>query len=128
MGAAGGLISRDLIRDGGGKGRDGMEVGSSASALLLGALSIAALHALIPSHWLAFAVVARAQRWPMRRTLSLTALAGAGHVLMTIVLGIAVAAVGKSLLRSIPPALEHAAAAGSLILLGLWFALPSLRG
>jgi nickel/cobalt exporter len=100
----------------------------SAGALLLGTLSIAALHALIPSHWLAFAVVGRAQRWSMRRTLRVTALAGAGHILMTMALGLLIATVGKALWRAIPPQAEHAATAIVLIALGLYFIVPSLRG
>ncbi len=94
----------------------------------MGTLSIAGLHALIPSHWLAFAVVGRRQRWTVRRTLLVTTLAGAGHILMTIVFGLVLAAVGKQLQRAIPPQLEHGATAVLLILLGLYFAVTALRG
>ena len=100
----------------------------SIVALLLGTLSIAALHALIPSHWLAFALVGRAQRWTIRRTLTVTALAGTGHVMLTILLGLLIAGAGKKLLQSIPPQTEHAATAILLILLGVYFAYPALRG
>jgi hypothetical protein len=105
-----------------------MNPNATIGAMLLGTLSIAAMHALIPSHWLAFAVVGRAQRWTMRHTLFVTALAGSGHILITVVLGLLLAVVGKELHRAIPPPLEHAATAGLLILLGLYFALPALRG
>jgi len=100
----------------------------SLPALLLGTLTIAALHALIPSHWLAFALVGRAKRWPVRRTLLVTALAGTGHALLTTVLGLLVASVGKGLQRAIPPQAEHAATGGILILLGLYFVYPAVRG
>lgn len=100
----------------------------SFPALLLGTLTIAALHALIPSHWLAFALVGRAKRWPMRRTLLVTMLAGTGHALLTTVLGLLVATIGKGLQRAIPPQAEHAATGGILILLGLYFVTPALRG
>lgn len=99
----------------------------SVLALLLGALSIAALHALIPSHWLAFALVGRAQQWTVRRTLIVTALAGTGHVLLTVSLGMILAFMRKGLLRAIPPAAEHAATTGLLIALGLYFAVTGLR-
>src|SRR5580698_882069 len=95
--------------------------GRSVPALLLGTLTIAALHALIPSHWLAFALVGRAQRWPMHRTLRITVLAGSGHALLTMVLGLLVAGAGKELQHAIPPQLEHAATGGILVLLGLYF-------
>jgi len=100
----------------------------SLPALLLGTLTIAALHALIPSHWLAFALVGRAKHWPTRRTLLVTMLAGSGHALLTTVLGLLVASVGKGLQSAIPPQAEHAATSGILILLGLYFLLSTLRG
>lgn len=95
---------------------------------MLGAFSIAAMHALIPSHWLAFAIVGRSQHWATRRTLTIAALAGSGHILLTIVLGLILAAMGKELHRAIPPQLEHGATAGLLIALGVYFLWPSLRG
>lgn len=101
---------------------------ASLPALLLGTLTIAALHALIPSHWLAFALVGRTQRWSRRRTLLVTMLAGSGHALLTIVLGLLVATIGKGLLHTISPRAEHAATSGVLILLGLFFLFPVLRG
>jgi nickel/cobalt exporter len=100
----------------------------SIPALLLGTLTIAALHALIPSHWLAFALVGRAKRWPIHRTLRVTVLAGTGHALLTMILGLLVAGAGKELEHAIPPKLEHAATGGVLILLGLYFIAPALRG
>lgn len=90
-------------------------------ALLLGTLSIAALHALIPSHWLAFALVGRSQRWTLRKTLTVTALAGGGHVLMTLLLGLVVSGAGKALQKAIPEHTEHAVTALLLILLGGYF-------
>jgi nickel/cobalt exporter len=99
----------------------------SLAAMLLGTISIAALHALIPSHWLAFAIVGRARRWPMRRTLTVTLLAGSGHVLLTTVLGFVVAFAGKALIQLIPPQAEHAATAGLLIVLGAYFVASAQR-
>ena len=72
-----------------------MGIDRPLGALLAGAVSIAALHALIPSHWLAFAVVGRRQNWTARRTLTVTALAGLGHALLTIALGLLLASAGK---------------------------------
>ncbi len=102
--------------------------GHSLAALLLGTVSISALHALIPSHWLAFAVVARARQWTLRRALLVTFLAGSGHILLTIALGIGVMFAGKALTRLIPPQIEHAATAALLIALGIYFVVSCLRG
>lgn len=101
---------------------------NTLSGLLLGTFTIATLHALIPSHWLSFALVGRANRWPIRRTLMVTMLAGSGHALLTTVLGLLVAGVGKGLQRAIPPQAEHALTASVLILLGIYFLAPALRG
>lgn len=52
------------------------------------------LHAALPTHWLPFVLVSRAQKWSTGRTLGVTLLAGLGHVGLTIVLGVAVVAAG----------------------------------
>ena len=100
----------------------------SLGALLAGTVSIAALHALIPSHWLAFAVVGRRQKWSARRTLTVTALAGLGHILLTITLGMVLAGAGKEIAKKIPPVLEHAVSACLLIALGIYFVVSARRG
>jgi ABC-type nickel/cobalt efflux system permease component RcnA len=50
--------------------------------------TVAFLHAAIPTHWLPFVVAARAQRWNKPKTLAVTGVAGAGHVLFTTALGV----------------------------------------
>ncbi len=64
-------------------------------AALVGVFTVALLHALIPSHWLCFVVVGRAQGWRTRKTLAVAAAAGLLHVSSTILLGVA----GASLLQ-----------------------------
>lgn len=105
-------------------------MGSSGTigAMLVGTLSISAMHALIPSHWFSFAVIARAQKWTVGRTLIITLLAGCGHVGLTVVLGFLLAFVGKEFHQYIPEKWEHLASAGTLIALGLYFAVPNLWG
>ena len=102
----------------------------STGALFLGALLIATLHALIPSHWLVFALVGKSQRWTLRRTLRITALAGFGHIFSTIVLGIMVSAAGKYVwgLDKIPERFAHSMTAFALIGLGAAFFISGIRG
>ena len=100
----------------------------SITALLLGAFSIAAVHALIPSHWLAFAVVGRARGWTRSWTVTVALMAGAGHVALTIALGLLVAAAGKSLQAAIPHEAESLASGVLLIALGLYFVASGIRG
>lgn len=56
--------------------------------------AVAFLHAALPTHWLPFVLVGRAQKWTAGRTLGVTLLAGLGHVGLTILLGLAVVAAG----------------------------------
>ncbi len=109
------------------KERDPLPNDRSAMVLLALAFSNALLHALIPSHWLSFAVVGRANRWPMRMTLGVTALAGAGHITITIALGLAVARISKAIAVHLPAFVEHAAASAALILLGVLFLVRGMR-
>ena len=99
----------------------------SAVVLLALAFSNSLIHALIPSHWLSFALVGRANRWPVRRTLAITAAAGAGHVAITVALGLVVVAAGKQLADRIPAWVEHGAAAATLMLLGAAFLVRASR-
>src|SRR4051812_49545046 len=54
-------------------------------------LAVAFIHAAIPTHWLPFVVVARAQGWSRSRALLMVTLCSGGHVLMTTALGVALA-------------------------------------
>ena len=54
-------------------------------------LTVALLHAALPTHWLPFVLAGRRQKWTHKKTLAITALAGSGHVLFTIAIGAAIA-------------------------------------
>jgi putative Mn2+ efflux pump MntP len=56
-------------------------------ATLILTFTLALMHTLLPSHWLCFVLVARAQRWNLRRTQMVAMGAGGAHVLLTAVLG-----------------------------------------
>lgn len=86
------------------------------AVLLISTFTVALLHTLIPSHWLCFVVVGRAQGWRTRKTLAVTALAGFLHVLSTFVVGVAVAAFGKAYFERSEHTLEQLS---GLILIGL---------
>ncbi len=68
-------------------------------ALLAGTALLSVFHALIPSHWLPVIAVARREHWATRQTLSVTLLAGAAHVLSTVLLGAIFAAIGGTLAK-----------------------------
>lgn len=60
-------------------------------ALGASGLAVAFIHAAIPTHWLPFVVVAKAQGWSRGRALAMVTLCSGGHVLMTTVLGVGLA-------------------------------------
>ena len=88
------------------------------SIALLSTFTLALLHTLIPSHWLCFVLVGRAQGWPRRKTLTVTALAGLLHVASTVTLGIALTLLGRTLLDQDHEHLLERSSAFILIALG----------
>jgi nickel/cobalt transporter (NicO) family protein len=66
-------------------------------SLLTGTLILAAIHALIPNHWLPLVAVAKAEGWKRREITTVTLLAAAAHVFGTVVLGIILGRIGAEL-------------------------------
>lgn len=66
-------------------------------SLLTGTLILAAIHALIPNHWLPLVAVAKAEGWKKKEITTVTLLAAGAHVFGTIVLGIVLGYIGKEL-------------------------------
>jgi hypothetical protein len=93
---------------------------------LVSVFTIALLHTLIPSHWLCFVLVGRAQGWPRRKILGITAAAGAVHVATTVTLGIALAALGRSLMEEHHERLLERVSAFTLIALGALYLVSHL--
>ncbi|XP_041989647.1 uncharacterized protein LOC121741021 isoform X2 [Salvia splendens] len=67
-----------------------MEGGITAEELstIGGIATVSLLHSFIPTHWLPFSIVGRAQKWTLSRTLLVTAFGAVLHVLSTSLLGI----------------------------------------
>jgi nickel/cobalt transporter (NicO) family protein len=86
-----------------------------AMALVAAAISIGSIHTLAPDHWVPFAALARAQRWPARRTAFITAACGLGHVTGSVALGLSSVFLGVELLERFGQRLESAS---GLLLIG----------
>ena len=95
--------------------------------LVVTGFTVAFLHAAIPTHWLPFVVAARAQQWKRPKTLAITGVAGAGHVLFTIALGVLVVWGGMAINSRIGR-LFPLIAGGALIALGLFYLVRQIRG
>ena len=96
------------------------------TTLALAAVSIGALHALAPDHWIPIAAVGRARGWSVGRTARVALLCGFGHVTVSVLLGLAALATGAAAMRSLG---DHAAALSGVLLVGFGvaYALWGLR-
>lgn len=96
-------------------------------ALIAAAAGVGFGHAILPDHWMPLAVVGRAQRYPLARIARLSGLAGLAHVLVSLVLGVVIVAVGLQFRSSISDA-EDAIVGGLLIATGVAFGVFELVG
>lgn len=71
---------------------------SQSTILIITAASIGFLHTLLgPDHYIPFIAMSRAGKWSKSKTLLITILSGAGHVLSSVILGIIGAFAGITL-------------------------------
>lgn len=89
-------------------------------SLLLGGFVTAFLHAALPTHWLPFVLVGRAQRWSLATTLWSVLAAGLAHIAVTAVVGGLIVAAGLALDRWVAGVLPWLSA-GLLFVLGLFY-------
>jgi nickel/cobalt transporter (NicO) family protein len=69
-------------------------VSATGPALLAAAAGVGFGHAILPDHWVPLAVLGRTRRYPLFRIARLSGLAGVAHVLVSIVLGAVIIAIG----------------------------------
>jgi nickel/cobalt exporter len=99
---------------------------AATAAIAVTAATVGSLHALAPDHWVPFAALARAQRWPAGRTVRITLLCGFGHVTGSVLLGVAGILFGLELVSALGRRFESW---GGLLLVGfgIAYALWGLR-
>lgn len=96
-------------------------------SLVGGGLIAAFLHAALPTHWLPFVLVGRAQRWSLGRTLGSVAAAGLAHVATTAVLGGLLVAAGLALDQWIAGIMPHISALMLFAFGGFYLIRATLR-
>lgn len=103
--------------------------GSELGILAATAGSIGFVHTLTgPDHYLPFIVIGRARRWPLARTLAVTALCGLGHVLGSVAIGLVGIGLGLAIGRiEIIEGIRGDLAAWLLISFGLVYAAWGIR-
>lgn len=100
---------------------------ATTPALLAAAAGVGFGHAILPDHWVPLAVVGRKRRYPLAKVARLSGIAGVAHVLVSIVLGGVIIAVGLQF-RSTVQSAQDTIIGCVLILTGLGFAALELTG
>jgi len=99
----------------------------AAPALLAAAAGVGFGHAILPDHWVPLAVLGRTRRYPLARIARLSSLAGLAHVLVSIVLGAVIIAIGLQFRSTIQHA-QDTIIGCILIATGIGFLVLELTG
>ncbi len=67
---------------------------NTAIGLIGATFFIALTHAIMPNHWMPFALIGKGQKWSLTKTIFITAIAGLGHSITTTILGLIIAFLG----------------------------------
>ncbi len=90
-------------------------------------LTVAVLHAAMPTHWLPFVLAAKAQKWTYKKVLTILSIAGLGHVMTTTLLGAAIVWFGIRVTESLGQ-IFIVVASLSIFLFGLYYIVQYFRG
>ncbi|MGO4409071.1 MULTISPECIES: hypothetical protein [unclassified Brevundimonas] len=96
-------------------------------SLLGGGFVAAFLHAALPTHWLPFVLVGRAQRWSIARVMTVAVTAGLAHIASTAIVGSLIVAAGLALNAWIGGLLPHLSAALLFLFGAFYLARASLQ-
>jgi nickel/cobalt transporter (NicO) family protein len=102
-------------------------VSSTTPALLAAAAGVGFGHAILPDHWVPLAVLGRTRGYRLSRVARLSGIAGVAHVLVSLLLGGVIVAVGLQFRSSVQSAQDDVIGA-LLVLTGLGFAALELSG
>jgi hypothetical protein len=102
-------------------------------SLLGGGFATAFLHAALPTHWLPFVLVGRAQRWGPGRVMAAVVAAGLAHIAATALVGGLIVLAGLALDQWVAGVLPHLSAAllflfGGFYLVRAFARRPQLAG
>jgi len=102
---------------------------NSIALLSVTAVSLGFVHTILgPDHYLPFIVISEARKWSIRKTMFITFLCGLGHVLSSVILGLAGIAVGISVNKLVSvEAFRGSVAAWLFIAFGLVYTVISIR-
>jgi nickel/cobalt transporter (NicO) family protein len=99
---------------------------SEALFLVAAVAGVGVLHTIVPDHWVPITLIARQRGWSKGETANAAFKAGIGHVLSTLVIGIAVWIAGVAFATRFGNIVDTAASV-ALIAFGSWIAISALR-
>lgn len=95
--------------------------------LLIGAVAaVGVLHTVVPDHWVPITLIARQQGWTKREVARAAVIAGTGHTVSTLLIGLIVFIAGVAFATKFGN-LVSIVSSLALIAFGTWIALSSLR-
>ena len=97
-------------------------------SLLGGGLATAFLHAALPTHWLPFVLVGRAQRWSLGRVLTAVTAAGLAHIVATAFVGSLIVLAGLALDQWIAGLLPYLSATLLFVFGAFYLVRAAIRG
>ena len=100
---------------------------ANGPALLAAAAGVGFGHAILPDHWVPLALLGRTRRYPLARVAKLSGVAGVAHVLVSVVLGAAIIAIGLQFRSTVQDA-QDVIVGILLIATGVAFAVFELTG
>jgi nickel/cobalt exporter len=100
---------------------------AATPVLLAAAAGVGAAHAVLPDHWMPLAIVSRANRYRVGRVARLSAIAGVGHVLLSVLLGAVIIAIGLQFRHTVESA-QDAIVGGLLVITGAAFLVLQVPG
>jgi nickel/cobalt transporter (NicO) family protein len=103
-------------------------VTANGPAILAAAAGVGFGHAILPDHWVPLAVLGRTRRYPLSRVARLSGLAGFAHVLVSVLLGGVIIAIGLQFRSAIERAEGTIVREGLLIATGIGFLVVELTG
>jgi nickel/cobalt transporter (NicO) family protein len=102
-------------------------VSATAPALLAASAGVGFGHAILPDHWVPLAVIGRTRRYPLVKIARLSSLAGVAHVLLSVLLGAVIIAVGLQF-RSAVQTTQDTIIGGLLMATGVGFVIMEATG
>jgi hypothetical protein len=100
--------------------------GGQELLLIAAVVGVGVLHTMVPDHWAPIAFLARQRGWSRRETARAAFQAGSGHIVTTLLFGLAVWLVGAGAAQSFGHVVDLAASL-ALVAFGLWISVGAWR-